>query len=85
MTSKQVKEMLRSLKCYSEAFANQWLKQHPKANYTSADLSSLLAFLRNRQSQRQAKRCQTVAEAMISEKQRQQELPRKSRQLSVWA
>jgi hypothetical protein len=85
MTTQQLKDSVRFLGCYSEAAAKQWLKQNPKATYTTADLSNLLGFLRSRQSQGKTKRCQTVAEAMISEKQRQQELPRKSRQLSVWA
>ena len=84
MNSQQLKDSVRFLGCYTEAAAKQWLKQHPKSNYTTADLSSLLGFLRSRQ-HRKSDRCQTVAEAMINEKQRQQELPRKSRQLSVWA
>ena len=84
MTSQQLKNSLRTLGCYSEAAAKQWLKQHPKDTYTTADLCGLLGFLRSRQKQ-PAKRSQTVAEAMNSEKQRQAELPRKSRKFSVWA
>jgi hypothetical protein len=85
MNSKQLKELLRGLKCYSETAANQWLKQHPSKSYSNADLGRLLAFLRSRREQGESKRCRTVAEAIQAEKQRQGQLPRKSRQLSVWS
>jgi hypothetical protein len=85
MNSKQVKELLRGLKCYSEKAANQWLKQHPSKSYTNADLGKLLAFLRTRREQGEAKQCRTVAEAMRNENEHQRTLPLKSRQLKVWA
>lgn len=88
MTAKQLKASLNTLSCYSEAVANKWVAQHPKASYGSADLCSLLRYLRSHQKAEpkgKADRCLSVAQAMRAEVNRQRELPAKARQLSVWA
>ena len=88
MTAKQLKASLNTLSCYSEAAANEWVAQHPKASYGSADLCGLLRYLRSLPEGKprgKADRCVSVAQAMRAEVNRQRELPTKARQLSVWA